>query len=63
VLLVAIRAHRQLKGLTVIVLTGSCLKEDELRSYAASANHFMTKPSGLDAYVAALKGLQKFVPA
>lgn len=61
--LAAIRAHRQLQALPVVILTGSSLREDELRSYTAAADLFMTKPEGLDAYIDAVKRLPNLVPA
>jgi two-component system response regulator len=61
--LAAIRAHHLLKALTVVIMTGSSLKEDELRSYTESADLFLTKPEGLDAYIAAVKRLPALVPA
>ena len=57
-LLTAIRANRQLKGLTVVIFTGSSLKHDEAQSDEAGADYFMTKPVGLDGYVAAMRRIQ-----
>lgn len=57
-LLAAIRANRRLKGLTVVILTGSSLKYDEAQSGVAGADHFITKPVGLDAYVEAMRRIK-----
>lgn len=57
-LLTAIRAHRKLKGLAVVIFTGSSLTYDEALSGMAGADHFMTKPVGLDAYVEAMRRIQ-----
>lgn len=51
----AVRAHRNMKDLVVVVFTGSNLQQDEARSYRSEANLFLTKPTGVDAYVAAMK--------
>jgi two-component system, chemotaxis family, response regulator Rcp1 len=56
--LAAIRAHRQMKDLTVVVFTGSSLKQDEIQSHQSAADHFVTKPVGLDAYVAAMNRIR-----
>lgn len=57
-LLTAIRAHRKLKGLAVVIFTGSSLSYDETLSGMAGADHFMTKPVGLDGYVEAMRRIQ-----
>lgn len=57
-LLTAIRANRKLRRLTVVIFTGSSLKHDETQSGVAGADHFLTKPVGLDAYVAAMRRIQ-----
>ena len=54
-LLQAIRAHRQLKGPIVVVLTGSDLHHDVARSREYAADLFVTKPIGVDEYVAEMK--------
>lgn len=62
-LLTAIRAHPKLKALTVVVFTGSSLRHDEARSRELAADYFMTKPVGLDAYVAAMRRIQRLAMA
>ena len=62
-LLAAIRAHRRLRHLTVIILTSSNLRDDEERSHEYAADHFVTKPVGIDAYVAAMKRIRVLATA
>ena len=57
----AIRTHRQMKDLVVVIFTGSSLKQDEAQSYRADANVFMTKPMGLEEYVAAVRRICELV--
>lgn len=52
--LAAIRAH-QTKRTTVVVLTGSSLREDRARAGELAADLFVTKPVGVDEYVAQMK--------
>ena len=59
--LAAIRAHRKMKDLIVVIFTGSSLERDEMHSHQFAANHFVTKPVGLDAYVAAMKRIRDLV--
>ena len=61
-LLTAIRANPQLKGLTVVIFTGSSLSYDETQGQEFGADHFVTKPVGLDAYVAAMRRIQSLAP-
>jgi CheY-like chemotaxis protein len=57
----AIRTHRKMKDLVVVIFTGSSLKQDEAQSYRADANVFVTKPVGMGAYVAAVKRICELV--
>lgn len=52
--LAAIRARRD-KRITVVVLTGSSLRDDRTRSQELAADLFVTKPVGVEAYVAEMK--------
>jgi two-component system, chemotaxis family, response regulator Rcp1 len=51
----AVRAHRQMKDLVVVVFTGSSLQQDEAQSYRSDANMFVSKPTGLEACVATMR--------
>jgi two-component system response regulator len=53
--LAAVREHRKMKDLVVVVFTGSSLQQDEAQSYRSDASIFLTKPTGVEAYVAAMK--------
>lgn len=54
----AVRA-RLSRRTTVVVLTGSSLREDLTRAGELAADLFVTKPVGLDAYVEAMKRLRR----
>ena len=60
--LAAMRSHRKMKDLVVVVFTGSSLHQDAAQSYRSDANLFLTKPIGLEAYVAAMKHVCNLVP-
>lgn len=57
----AVRSHRRMKDLVVVVFTGSSLQRDEAQSYRSNANLFMTKPAGLEAYVAAMRRIHALI--
>jgi two-component system response regulator len=50
----ALRA-RHARRTTVVVLTGSSLRDDRTRAHELAADLFVTKPVGLDAYVAQMR--------
>jgi CheY-like chemotaxis protein len=49
-----LRAHHARRTL-VVVLTGSSLRDDRTRAQELAADLFVTKPVGLDAYVAEMR--------
>ena len=51
----AIRAHGGLKDIVVVVLTGSDLRQDATRSRELAADLYVTKPIGVDDYVAEMR--------
>jgi CheY-like chemotaxis protein len=55
-----LRAHATLRHLPVIVLSGSSFSPDIKRAYAAGANSFLTKPSGLAEVTGAIKELMAY---
>jgi len=55
-----LRSQKTLQHLPVIVLSGSSFSPDIKRAYAAGANSFLTKPSGLAELIGAMKGLTEY---
>jgi CheY-like chemotaxis protein len=53
-----IRRHPRLKGLPVIVLSGSELQEDIRNAYAEGANSYLVKPLGFEALVDMVRNLR-----
>jgi len=51
----AIRVDPELRSIPVIVLTSSYAPRDQERSYDLEADHFVTKPIGLDALAGELR--------
>jgi len=60
--LAEIKDDNDLKGIPVIVFTSSDSKIDIARSHRTGADHFLTKPMGLEGYPAILEALAKFLP-
>ncbi len=46
-----IRAHNELAGLPVVVLSGSELQDDVEKAYGGGANSYLVKPLGFEALV------------
>lgn len=59
--LVWIRNHSQFRQVPVVVLSGSELKDDIQRAYAAGANSYLIKPLGFDTLVRLVVGLNALV--
>jgi two-component system, chemotaxis family, response regulator Rcp1 len=55
-----IKADDHLKIIPVVVLTTSSAEEDVLRSYRLQANSYVTKPVGLEPFLAAVRGIEDF---
>ena len=55
-----LRQQSSLRHVPVIVLSGSSFSPDVKRAYAAGANSFLTKPSGLTELTAEIKGLTDY---
>ena len=49
-----------LMAIPVVVLTSSSAESDIVRSYQLHANSYVTKPVGLDAFLAAVRGIEDF---
>lgn len=64
-ILTRIRANPQLKGIPVVVLSGSALDEDMRQAYAAGANAYLVKPFGFRRLVELVRNLNLgwFVPS
>jgi len=59
-LLEQIKSDRELCHIPVIVLTTSSAEEDILRSYQLHANAYVTKPSDVDKFMAAVRQIDRF---
>lgn len=59
--LAAIRQHEHLKGIPVIVLTGSTDAEDVKRAYALEASCYLTKPPEAEGYAALIENIDEFL--
>lgn len=55
-----IRDDPQLKRLPVLMLTSSEAEEDVARCYKASANAYITKPSGPDEFASMVQSIEEF---
>lgn len=55
-----IKGDDDLKVVPVVVLTTSSAETDILRSYQLHANSYVTKPVGVDAFFAAIRGIEDF---
>lgn len=58
--LVEVKADPVLRGIPVVVLTTSAAEADVARSYALSANCFITKPVDLDAFFGVVRLVDRF---
>lgn len=55
-----IKIHPQLKQIPVVVFSTSEAEQDIKNSYALHANTFVTKPIGLEEFMAAIKSIETF---
>jgi two-component system, chemotaxis family, response regulator Rcp1 len=55
-----IKESEALKSIPVVILTTSASEEDILRSYKLHANCYITKPVGLDGFLAVVKSIDSF---
>jgi chemotaxis family two-component system response regulator Rcp1 len=55
-----IKASPALKSIPVVILTTSASEADILRSYRLHANCYITKPVGLDGFLAVVKSIDNF---
>ena len=58
--LAAIKNHRHLKDVPVIVLTGSTANDDVQRAYALQANCYLTKPTDPEDFAELMKAIDEF---
>jgi CheY-like chemotaxis protein len=58
--LAAIKADAELRRIPVVILTTSKAEEDVLKSYSLHANCYITKPIGLDQFVAVVQSIEQF---
>jgi chemotaxis family two-component system response regulator Rcp1 len=58
--LAAIKEDEQLRRIPVVVLTTSEAEEDILRSYELHANCYVTKPVGLEQFLAVVRQIDSF---
>ena len=59
-LLREIKEDEQLKQIPVVILTTSAAEEDIVRSYALHANCYVTKPLGIDQFLAVVRSIENF---
>ncbi len=53
-----IRANRNLKGIPVVILSGSELQDDIRQAYEIGANSYLIKPLGFDALVSMVRNIK-----
>ncbi len=59
-LLREIKEDDQLKQIPVVILTTSAAEEDIIRSYSLHANCYVTKPLGIDQFLAVVRSIESF---
>jgi len=59
-LLREIKSDEQLKQIPVVILTTSAAEEDIVRSYSLHANCYVTKPLGIDQFLAVVRSIEDF---
>lgn len=55
-----VKNDQDLMAIPVVVLTSSSAESDIVKSYQLHANSYVTKPVGLDAFLAAVRGIEDF---
>ena len=55
-----IKEDSGLRRIPVVVLTTSAQEEDILRSYELGVNSYITKPSRMDAFIEAVRNLERY---
>lgn len=58
--LAEVKSDSDLRTIPVVVLTTSSAETDILTSYDLHANSYVTKPVGLDGFLAAIRGIESF---
>jgi CheY-like chemotaxis protein len=58
--LAELKADEELKSIPVVVLTTSAGRDDILRSYQLHANAYVTKPTGFDLFIDAIRKVDNF---
>jgi CheY-like chemotaxis protein len=58
--LAELKADQDLKSIPVVVLTTSAAQDDILRSYQLHANAYVTKPTGFDLFIDAIRKVDNF---
>jgi CheY-like chemotaxis protein len=58
--LAELKADEDLKSIPVVVLTTSAAQDDILRSYQLHANAYVTKPTGFDLFIDAIRKVDNF---
>ena len=58
--LAEIKADATLRSIPVVILTSSQAEQDIARSYDLHANAYVSKPVGLDKFIAAVKAIEGF---
>jgi len=59
-LLREIKEDARLKQIPVVILTSSAAEEDVVRSYSLHANCYVTKPLGIDQFLAVIRSIDEF---
>jgi CheY-like chemotaxis protein len=55
-----VKNDAKLMAIPVVILTSSSAESDIVQSYQLRANSYVTKPVGLDAFLAAVRGIEDF---
>jgi CheY-like chemotaxis protein len=58
--LAAVKADPELRRIPVVILTTSKAEEDVVKSYNLHANCYITKPVGLDQFIAVVQSIEQF---
>ena len=58
--LAELKADEDLKSIPVVVLTTSAAQDDILRSYQLHASAYVTKPTGFDLFIDAIRKVDNF---
>lgn len=58
--LAEVKRDPRLRAIPVVILTTSAAETDVVQTYNLQANAYITKPVGLEAFIAAVEGIEEF---